>query len=330
MPHMPADAPPVDFWSTGTGSPEGVVTADIGAVYLRSDGGTSSTMYIKESGTGNTGWVAVGSAVAADTVTLAMMANLATDRLIGRDTAGTGDPEALTVGGGLEFTGSAGIQRSALTGDVTASAGSNATTIANDAVTNAKLANVSTATFKGRTTSGTGDPEDLTVTQATALLNEATATVKGLVPTPPNNTTTFLRGDATFAALPKQKLYLFFGGDTFTAGDQDRFANPAGIGTTPLGTNGNGYHMPAAGTLTKTHYRVTVAHTTNTVTVIPRVNGVQQTTQTQTISAADTFESTTHATPLALAASDFIACQMDHNGATNIRGLSVIFEIELD
>mgnify|MGYP001617909989 CR=1 FL=1 len=28
----------------------------------------------------------------------------------------------------------------------------------------------------------------------------ATATVSGLVPTPPNNTTTFLRGDATFAA----------------------------------------------------------------------------------------------------------------------------------
>ncbi len=30
----------------------------------------------------------------------------------------------------------------------------------------------------------------------------ATATVAGLVPTPPNNTTTFLRGDATFAAPP--------------------------------------------------------------------------------------------------------------------------------
>lgn len=38
-----------------------------------------------------------------------------------------------------------------------------------------------------------------TVTQATAALNAATATLKGLVPTPPNNTTTFFRGDATFA-----------------------------------------------------------------------------------------------------------------------------------
>ena len=42
--------------------------------------------------------------------------------------------------------------------------------IANDAVTNALLANVATATFKGRTTAGTGDPEDLTVAQAKALL----------------------------------------------------------------------------------------------------------------------------------------------------------------
>lgn len=44
--------------STGTGSPEGVVTAKVGSLYLRSDGGASTTLYVKESGTGNTGWVA--------------------------------------------------------------------------------------------------------------------------------------------------------------------------------------------------------------------------------------------------------------------------------
>ena len=54
------------------------------------------------------------------------------------------------------------------TGDVT-SAGL-VTTIATDAVNNTKLANVPTATFKGRTTAGTGDPEDLTVSQAKTLL----------------------------------------------------------------------------------------------------------------------------------------------------------------
>lgn len=51
----------------------------------------------------------------------------ATDRLLGRDTAGTGAVEQLTVTGGVEFTGSTGIRRSALTGDITASAGSNTT-----------------------------------------------------------------------------------------------------------------------------------------------------------------------------------------------------------
>lgn len=43
---------------TGTGSPQGVVTAPIGSLYLRKDGGAGTTLYIKESGTGNTGWIA--------------------------------------------------------------------------------------------------------------------------------------------------------------------------------------------------------------------------------------------------------------------------------
>lgn len=43
---------------TGFGTPESAVTADIGTMYLRLDGGTSTTLYVKESGTGNTGWVA--------------------------------------------------------------------------------------------------------------------------------------------------------------------------------------------------------------------------------------------------------------------------------
>ena len=45
-------------WTSGTGSPEGVVTADVGAMYTRTDGGTGTTLYVKESGTGNTGWAA--------------------------------------------------------------------------------------------------------------------------------------------------------------------------------------------------------------------------------------------------------------------------------
>jgi hypothetical protein len=42
----------------GNGTPEGAVTAPRGALFTRSDGGAGTTLYIKESGTGNTGWVA--------------------------------------------------------------------------------------------------------------------------------------------------------------------------------------------------------------------------------------------------------------------------------
>lgn len=43
---------------SGTGSPEGVVIANQGSLFLRTDGGSSTSFYVKESGTGNTGWVA--------------------------------------------------------------------------------------------------------------------------------------------------------------------------------------------------------------------------------------------------------------------------------
>lgn len=42
----------------GTGTPEAVVSAPVGTVFLRDDGGAATVLYIKESGTGNTGWVA--------------------------------------------------------------------------------------------------------------------------------------------------------------------------------------------------------------------------------------------------------------------------------
>ena len=45
-------------YRTGSGSPEGVVTAPVGSLYTRTDGGGGTTLYVKESGTGNTGWVA--------------------------------------------------------------------------------------------------------------------------------------------------------------------------------------------------------------------------------------------------------------------------------
>lgn len=45
-------------WRCGAGTPEGVVTAPVGSLYTRTDGGAGTTLYVKESGAGNTGWVA--------------------------------------------------------------------------------------------------------------------------------------------------------------------------------------------------------------------------------------------------------------------------------
>ncbi|SPA24589.1 hypothetical protein CBM2637_A150042 [Cupriavidus taiwanensis] len=46
------------IWTSGAGTPEGVVTAPVGSMYTRTDGGAATTLYVKESGIGNTGWVA--------------------------------------------------------------------------------------------------------------------------------------------------------------------------------------------------------------------------------------------------------------------------------
>lgn len=42
----------------GAGTPEGAITANKGSTYRRTDGGAGTSYYVKESGTGNTGWVA--------------------------------------------------------------------------------------------------------------------------------------------------------------------------------------------------------------------------------------------------------------------------------
>jgi len=54
-----------------------------------------------------------------------------------------------------------------------ASVGDGATTINNDVVNNAKLTNMAEDTIKGRITTGTGDPEDLTASQVRTIINVA-------------------------------------------------------------------------------------------------------------------------------------------------------------
>lgn len=49
------------YIGSGTGSPEGARSAGVGSLWLRTDGGAGTTLYVKESGSGNTGWNAISA-----------------------------------------------------------------------------------------------------------------------------------------------------------------------------------------------------------------------------------------------------------------------------
>jgi hypothetical protein len=113
--------------------------------------------------------------------------------------------------------------------------------IANSAVTNAKLADIATATLIGRSTSGTGAPETLTATLATALLNVFTSALKGLVPASGGGTANFLRADGTWSApasgsgvpglIVEDQKPLGTAGGTSVTGFQVRTLNAAVLNT---------------------------------------------------------------------------------------------------
>lgn len=71
--------------------------------------------------------------------------------------------------------------------------------LAASAVTNAKLANAPANSIKGNNTGISDVSLDLTVTEATAMLNNFTPTLKGLTPLSGGGTVNFLRADGTWS-----------------------------------------------------------------------------------------------------------------------------------
>lgn len=110
---------------------------------------------------------------------------MSTDRLLGRTTASTGAVEEITVGSGLSLSSGtltatgAGVSDGDY-GDVTVSSSGTVWTVDNDAVTYAKIQNVSaTDKLLGRSTAGAGDIEEITCTAAgRALLDDASASAQ--------------------------------------------------------------------------------------------------------------------------------------------------------
>lgn len=124
-------------------------------------------------------------------------------------TALTGDVVA-TGPGSAEAT----IQPDAVTADKIANDAVTTNKLLNDAVTNAKLANMAANTIKGNNTGISADPVDLTVAQATAMLNvvvgdnDSVAGTKGLVTAPAlydARKNKFLKADGTWSSQTKEK-----------------------------------------------------------------------------------------------------------------------------
>jgi Repeat of unknown function (DUF5907) len=179
-------------------------TPSAGQVLVGNAGGTA---YAPVSMSGDATLSSAGAlTVANDAITYAKMQNVsATDKVLGRSSSGSGDVEEIactsagraliddvdaaaqrtTLGLGTlatqsgTFSGTSsgtntGDQTISLTGDVTGSGtGSFAATIANSAVTNAKMANMTQSTIKARITASTGAPEDATLTQVLDLVGSA-------------------------------------------------------------------------------------------------------------------------------------------------------------
>ena len=92
----------------------------------------------------------------ANAVTFAKLQQIGADKLIGRDTAGTGDAAEIGVAGGLEFSGSNTVQ------------------IASRGVTEAKLFEVTTKKLLGRNATTNGDVQQITVGSGLTLSDAGT------------------------------------------------------------------------------------------------------------------------------------------------------------
>lgn len=108
--------------------------------------------------------------ITTNAVTYAKFQQVGANNLVGNATGSLANATGISLGSTLAFSGSA-LQTAAITGDVTASANSFVTTLTDNAVTLAKMAQMATASFLGRNTASTGNVEVLSTATAKTMLN---------------------------------------------------------------------------------------------------------------------------------------------------------------
>lgn len=202
-------------------------------------------------------------------------------------------------------------------GDITVSGTGATWTIDAGVVTNAKMADMATARIKGRTTAGDGAPEDLTGTEATALLDVFTSGAKGLAPASGGGTSNFLRADGTWAAPGSSSMIQ----SIIVAVGDETTAHTVGAGKVT-------FRMPYAFTLTDIRASLTTAQASGSIlTVDVNENGVSILSTPLTIDNTEKT-STTAATPAvisdtALADDAEITIDIDQVGSGSAAGLKV-------
>lgn len=143
-----------------------------------------------------------------DQVDNTKLANMTSQRIKGRTTAGIGDPEDMTPAQVNTMLGTT-VPTGTGFGHVTAGAWDAASKLVdtadvnNDQITYAKIQNVVTNNrVLGRVSGAGGDIEELTGSQVTGLLSLFTNLSSGIVPGSGGGTTNFLRADGSWAAPP--------------------------------------------------------------------------------------------------------------------------------